>query len=254
MVERGDAAAVAETMDRLDWGLLRVARKVDGEWRTNAWVKKAILAYFGIAAMTKHEAGPFEWRDKIPLKRGLERAGVRAVPGAVVRYSAFVESGAILMPCFVNVGAYVGAGTMIDTWATVGSCAQVGRECHVAGGVGIGGVLEPPSAVPVVIEDHVFLGSRCIVVEGVRVEEGAVVAAGVVLTSSTAIVDVTGPKEVVSRGRVPASSVVIPGTRTKSFAAGTYGVPCALVIGKRSASTDRKTSLERALREFDVPT
>ena len=246
-------AAVQETLDRLDAGSLRVAEKIDGAWRTHAWLKKAILLYFGIGEMASEGAGPFEWRDKIPLKRGLEAAGVRAVPGAVVRWSAHVEKGAVLMPSFVNVGARVGAGTMIDTWATVGSCAQVGAGCHVAGGVGIGGVLEPPSAQPVVIEDHCFLGSRCIVVEGALIEEGAVLGANVVITSSTQVIDVTGPQETVHRGRVPARSVVIPGTRAKKFAAGTYGVPCALIIGKRTESTDKKVSLNQALREFAVP-
>jgi 2,3,4,5-tetrahydropyridine-2-carboxylate N-succinyltransferase len=247
-------AAVEETLARLDRGELRVAEKSGGAWTTNAWVKKAILLYFGVAASETQRAGPFEWHDKIPIKRGLERAGVRAVPGAVVRYSAFVEKGAILMPSFVNVGAWVGSGTMVDTWATVGSCAQVGRDCHVAGGVGIGGVLEPPGATPVIVEDHCFLGSRCIVVEGVVLETGAVLGANTVITASTQIIDVTGKKEVVMKGRVPAHSVVIPGTRSKEFAAGAYGVPCALIIGKRSESTDRKTTLNAALRDFGVAT
>ena len=244
-------AAVAEVLARLDRGDLRVAEKVGSDWITHAWVKKAILLHFSAAADEIHAAGPFEWRDRIPIKKGLEKAGVRAVPGAVVRMSAFVEKGAILMPSFVNVGARVGSGTMIDTWATVGSCAQVGRDCHVAGGVGIGGVLEPPSATPVIVEDHCFLGSRCIVVEGMVLEEGTVLGANVVLTASTQIIDVTGPKEVVMKGRVPANSVVIPGTRSKDFPAGAYGVPCALIIGKRSAQTDRKTSLNAALRRIE---
>lgn len=252
-IEAEARAAIEEALARLDRGELRVAEKVGSEWRTHSWLKKAILLYFPAAANVTHASGPFEWRDKLPLKRGLEAAGVRAVPGAVVRWSAFVESGAVLMPSFVNVGARVGAGTMIDTWATVGSCAQVGRDCHVAGGVGIGGVLEPPAATPVIVEDHVFLGSRCIVVEGSVIEEGAVLGANTVITASTQILDVTGEKEVVHRGRVPANSVVIPGVRTKQYPAGAYGVPCALLIGKRSASTDRKTSLNAALRDFGIP-
>lgn len=246
--------AIDDVLTLLDRGALRVAEKVGREWLTRSWVKKALILKFPMAPNVTESVGPFEWRDKIPLKRGLEAAGVRAVPGSVVRYSAFVESGAVLMPSFVNIGSRVGSGTMIDTWATVGSCAQVGRNCHVAGGVGIGGVLEPPSANPVIVEDHCFLGSRCIVVEGVIVEEGAVLGANVVLTSSTSIVDVTGPQEVVTKGRVPANAVVIPGTRTKGFPAGSYGVPCALVIGKRTESTDRKTSLNEALRDFGIGT
>jgi 2,3,4,5-tetrahydropyridine-2-carboxylate N-succinyltransferase len=215
-------------------------------------VKKALILKFPMAPNITEHVGPFEWRDKIPLKRGLEAAGVRAVPGSVVRYSAFVEQGAVLMPSFVNVGARVGAGTMIDTWATVGSCAQVGKNCHVAGGVGIGGVLEPPAATPVIVEDHCFLGSRCIVVEGSVIEEGSVLGANVVITASTQIIDVTQPKETIYKGRVPANSVVIPGTRPKQFSAGTFDVPCALIIGKRGESTDRKTSLNAALRDFGI--
>ncbi len=245
-------AAILETVDLLDRGVLRVAEKKAGAWTTHAWVKKAVLLFFPISEMTTHTAGPFEWRDKVPLKHGLEAAGVRAVPGSVVRYSAFVESGAVLMPSLVNVGARVGSDTMIDTWATVGSCAQIGRECHVAGGVGIGGVLEPPAASPVIVEDHVFLGSRCILVEGAVVEEGAVLGANVVVTSTTHVIDVTGPQEVVHKGRIPANSVVIPGTRQRAFGSGTYGIPCALIIGRRNAETDRKTSLNEALREHGV--
>lgn len=245
-------AAIEETLALLDRGEASVAEKVNLQWRTNAWVKKAILLYFPLAAMETHVAGPFEWYDKIPIKKHLQKAGVRAVPGAVVRYSAFVESGAILMPSFVNVGARVGAGTMIDTWATVGSCAQVGKNCHIAGGVGIGGVLEPPSANPVIIEDYCFIGSRCIIVEGAIIEEGAVLGANTVITASTQIIDVTGPSEIVMKGRVPANSVVIPGSRQRSFAAGTYGVPCALIIGKRGAETDRKVSLNNTLRDYGI--
>jgi 2,3,4,5-tetrahydropyridine-2-carboxylate N-succinyltransferase len=197
--------------------------------------------------------GPFEFHDKIPLKKGLDRAGVRLVPPGVVRYGAFLEAGAIVMPGYVNIGARVGAGTMVDTWATVGSCAQVGRDCHLSGGVGLGGVLEPPAARPVIIEDGVFVGSRCIVVEGVIVEREAVLGAGVVLTASTAILDVTGDEVVEHRGRVPARSVVIPGMRPKKFPAGEFSVPCALIIGRRSEATDRKVSLNAALRDFAVP-
>jgi 2,3,4,5-tetrahydropyridine-2-carboxylate N-succinyltransferase len=216
-------------------------------------VKEAILLYFAVRGMQTTECPPFEFRDKIPLKQGLERAGVRVVPPGVVRYGAFLEPGAVVMPGYVNIGARVGAGTMVDTFATVGSCAQVGRDCHLAGGVGIGGVLEPPSAQPVVVEDGVFVGSRAVVVEGMRVGREAVIGAGVVLTSSTAILDVSGATVVEHRGQVPARSVVIPGVRSKRFPAGEFGVPCALIIGRRSESTDRKVSLNAALRDFAVP-
>src|SRR3954451_17716225 len=203
--------------------------------------------------MERIEAPPFEFYDKIPLKKNLDKAGVRVVPPGTIRYGAFVESGAIVMPGYVNIGAYVGSGTMVDTWATVGSCAQVGKDCHLSGGVGLGGVLEPPSARPVIVEDGCFIGSRAIIVEGTLVERESVIGAGVVLTASTAILDVTGPEVVEHRGRVPARSVVIPGTRPKRFPAGEFGVPCALIIGARSASTDRKVSLNSALRDFGVP-
>jgi 2,3,4,5-tetrahydropyridine-2,6-dicarboxylate N-succinyltransferase len=246
------AEAVREALALLDAGKLRVAQKVDGAWRVNAWVKQAILLYFGVAQMQTMEVGPFEFFDKIPLKRGLEKAGVRVVPPGTVRYGSFIEPGAVVMPGFVNIGAYVGAGTMVDTWATVGSCAQVGKNVHLSGGVGLGGVLEPPAASPVIVEDGAFIGSRCIVVEGVVVEEEAVLGANVVLTASTQIIDVTGPQEVVHKGRVPARSVVIPGTREKRFTAGFYQVPCALIIGRRTQSTDQKTSLNAALRDFGV--
>jgi len=246
--------AVLQTIDALDQGKLRVAERVrDGEWTTHAWVKQAILLYFAVRALEVSEAGPLEFRDKLPTKHGLEAAGVRVVPPGTARHGAFLEPGVVLMPGYVNIGAYVGAGTMVDTWATVGSCAQIGKDCHLAGGVGIGGVLEPPSAQPVIIEDGVFVGSRAIVVEGVIVEREAVIGAGVVLTASTAILDVTGPEVVEHRGRVPARSVVIPGTRPKRFPAGEFGVPCALIIGTRTASTDRKVSLNAALRDFGVP-
>jgi 2,3,4,5-tetrahydropyridine-2-carboxylate N-succinyltransferase len=251
-VEAGDPAAVEEAIARLDRGELRVAEKVDGAWVVNTWVKAAILAYFRLRKMETFTVGPFEFHDKIPLKHGLAAAGVRVVPPGVVRYGAFVEAGAIVMPGYVNIGAHVGAGTMVDTWATVGSCAQIGRNVHLSGGVGIGGVLEPAAARPVIVEDGAFIGSRAVVVEGVIVEEEAVIGANVVLTASTAILDVTGPEEVRYTGRVPARAVVVPGMRTKRFPAGEYGLPCALIIGHRHAGTDRKLSLEAALRENNV--
>jgi 2,3,4,5-tetrahydropyridine-2,6-dicarboxylate N-succinyltransferase len=247
------ADAVRQTLERLDRGELRVAEKGPGGWVVNAWVKEAILLYFSLAEMKTTEVGPFEFYDKIPLKKGLAEAGVRVVPPGTVRYGAFCERGVVVMPGYVNIGARVGAGTMVDTWATVGSCAQVGTDVHLSGGVGLGGVLEPPSASPVIIEDGAFIGSRCIVVEGVLVGEQAVLGAGTVLTASTAIIDVTGPTEVVHKGRVPPRSIVIPGTRPKKFPAGEYQIPCALIIGTRSASTDKKTSLNQALRDFAVP-
>jgi 2,3,4,5-tetrahydropyridine-2-carboxylate N-succinyltransferase len=247
-------AAVHETIALLDSGAVRVATQLSpGKWETHAWVKQAVLLYFGVTEMRRMQAGPIEFFDKIPLKRDLERAQVRVVPPGTVRYGSFVEPGAIVMPGYVNIGAYVGAGTMVDTWATVGSCAQIGKSCHLSGGVGIGGVLEPPGAQPVIVEDGCFIGSRAIIVEGVMVEAEAVVGAGVTLTASTAIVDVTGPEAVEHRGRVPARSVVIPGMRPKKFPAGEFMVPCALIIGQRKESTDKKTSLNAALREFNVP-
>jgi 2,3,4,5-tetrahydropyridine-2,6-dicarboxylate N-succinyltransferase len=251
-VRAGEPEAIHEAIALLDRGELRVAEKIDGEWRVNAWVKEAILGLFRIARMETMEVGPFEFHDKIPLKRNLAAAGVRVVPPGTVRYGAFVERGAIVMPGYVNIGAWVGAGTMVETWATVGSCAQIGRNVHLSGGVGIGGVLEPTGARPVIVEDGAFIGSRCIVVEGVIVEEEAVLGANVVLTASTPILDVTGPEEVRYTGRVPARSVVVPGVRPKRFPAGEYGMPCALIIGKRQASTDQKVSLNAALRDFGV--
>jgi 2,3,4,5-tetrahydropyridine-2-carboxylate N-succinyltransferase len=250
------SGAVERTLARLDQGELRVATPPEtpgGEWVTHAWIKQAILLYFGLRGMQTLEAGPLEFHDKIPVKRGLAAQGVRVVPPGVVRYGAFCEPGVIVMPGYVNIGARVGRGSMVDTWATVGSCAQVGQDVHLAGGVGIGGVLEPPGARPVIIEDGAFIGSRAVIVEGTIVEREAVIGAGVVLTSSTAILDVTGPSVVEHRGRVPARSVVIPGTRPKTFPAGEFGVPCALIIGKRSESTDKKVSLNEALRDFAVP-
>lgn len=243
---------ILETIEALDKGQIRVAEKINGEWQVNAWVKEAILLYFAVADMKTWDADPWEFRDKIPVKKDLDKAGIRVVPPGTARYGSFLEPGAILMPGFVNIGAYVGSGTMVDTWATVGSCAQVGRNCHLAGGVGIGGVLEPAGARPVIIEDGCFIGSRCIVVEGSIVEEEAVLGANVVLTSSTRVVDVTGSEPVITRGRIPARSVVIPGTMPKEFPAGNFNLPCALIIGKRKESTDRKTSLNQALRDFGV--
>jgi 2,3,4,5-tetrahydropyridine-2-carboxylate N-succinyltransferase len=251
--EAESIAAVRETLALLDSGQLRVAEKGSEGWKVNAWVKEAILLFFAISEMQVMEVGPFEFHDKVPLKKGLKNAGVRVVPPGVVRYGAFVEQGAVVMPGYVNIGARVGANTMVDTWATVGSCAQVGRNVHLSGGVGLGGVLEPPTASPVIIEDGAFIGSRCIVVEGVVVEQEAVLGANVVLTSSTQIIDVTGPEERIYKGRVPARSVVIPGMREKQFPSGKYGVPCALIIGQRTQSTDQKTSLNAALRDFAVP-
>lgn len=246
-------SAVLEVLTLLDEGKLRVATQdAPGKWTTHAWVKEAVLLYFGIQKMELWNAGPMEFYDKIPVKHGLDAAGVRVVPPGTVRFGAHLERGAIVMPGYVNIGAYVGAGTMVDTWATVGSCAQIGKDCHLAGGVGIGGVLEPPGAQPVIVEDGCFLGSRCVVVEGMMIEREAVIGAGVILTSSTAIIDVTGEQPVEVRGRVPARSVVIPGVRPRKFPAGEFSVPCALIIGKRKESTDRKTSLNAALRDFNV--
>ena len=244
--------AVEETIAALDRGEVRVAEKVDGEWVVHEWVKRAILLYFRLARMKTWQAGPLEFHDKIPVKSGLAEAGVRVVPPGTVRYGAFCEPGVVVMPGYVNIGARVGAGTLVDTWATVGSCAQIGKDVHLSGGVGIGGVLEPASARPVIVEDGAFIGSRSILVEGVIVEEGAVLGANTTITSSTPIIDVTGSEPVEHRGRVPARSVVVPGTRPKEFPAGTYDLQCALIIGQRSESTDRKTSLEEALRVFGV--
>ncbi len=247
--------AVHEVIELLDAGVVRVAEPPTaegGEWTVNAWIKQAVLLYFGVCRMRTIEHGPFEYFDKIPLKKHFEGAGVRVVPPATVRKGAFIERGAVLMPSYVNIGARVGSGSMVDTWATVGSCAQIGKGVHLSGGVGIGGVLEPPGARPVIVEDGAFIGSRCIVVEGVRVGTEAVLGAGVVLTSSTKIIDVSAAEAVVHKGHVPPRSVVIPGTIPKEFPAGTYHVPAALIIGRRKASTDRKVSLNNALRDFGV--
>ncbi len=245
-------SAIREVISLLDSGILRVAEPTTNGWQVNEWIKKAVVLYFPIQAMQTIEVGPFEFHDKIPLKTGYAEKGIRVVPHAVARHGAYISKGTILMPSYVNIGAYVDEGTMVDTWATVGSCAQIGKNVHLSGGVGIGGVLEPLQAAPVIIEDNVFVGSRCIVVEGVRVETEAVLGANVVLTMSTKIIDVTGDTPIEMKGRVPARSVVIPGSYTKKFAAGEYQVPCALIIGKRKESTDKKTSLNNALRENDV--
>jgi 2,3,4,5-tetrahydropyridine-2-carboxylate N-succinyltransferase len=243
---------IRKVVDLLDAGELRVAEPTDNGWQVNEWVKKAVVLYFPIQKMETLEAGIFEYHDKIPLKRNFKEKGIRVVPNAVARHGAYISAGTILMPSYVNIGAYVDEGTMVDTWATVGSCAQIGKNVHLSGGVGIGGVLEPLQAAPVIIEDGAFIGSRCIVVEGVRVEKEAVLGANVVLTMSTKIIDVTGDEPIETKGVVPARSVVIPGSYTKKFAAGEYQVPCALIIGKRKESTNKKTSLNDALREYDV--
>ena len=243
---------IRKVVDLLDAGELRVAEPTHEGWQVNEWVKKAVVLYFPIQKMETLEAGIFEYHDKIPLKKGYKEKGIRVVPHAVARHGAYISKGTILMPSYVNIGAYVDEGTMVDTWATVGSCAQIGKNVHLSGGVGIGGVLEPLQAAPVIIEDGVFVGSRCIVVEGVRVEKEAVLGANVVLTMSTKIIDVTGDEPIEMRGKVPARSVVIPGSYTKTFKAGDYQVPCALIIGKRKASTNKKTSLNDALREYNV--
>jgi len=245
-------SAVDEAIRLLDTGMLRVAEKQGESWTTHPWVKQAILLYFRKAEMAAIECGPFTYHDKIPLKTDYAMTGVRVVPPATARYGSFIEKGAILMPSYVNIGARVGSGSMVDTWATVGSCAQIGQNVHLSGGVGIGGVLEPPGANPVIIEDGAFIGSRSIVVEGAIVEEEAVLGANVTITSSTPILDVTGDEVVEYRGRIPARSVVVPGTRPKRFPAGEFQLSCALIIGQRKESTDRKTSLESVLRDFGV--
>jgi 2,3,4,5-tetrahydropyridine-2-carboxylate N-succinyltransferase len=244
--------SIRSVIDLLDEGTLRVAEPTKEGWQVNEWVKKAVVLYFPIQKMETLEAGIFEYHDKIPLKRDYKKRGIRVVPNAVARHGAYISPGTILMPSYVNIGAYVDEGTMVDTWATVGSCAQIGKNVHLSGGVGIGGVLEPLQAAPVIIEDGAFIGSRCIVVEGVRVQKEAVLGANVVLTMSTKIIDVTGDEPVEMKGIVPERSVVIPGSYTKKFAAGEYNVPCALIIGKRKESTNKKTSLNDALREYDV--
>jgi 2,3,4,5-tetrahydropyridine-2-carboxylate N-succinyltransferase len=243
---------IREVVSQLDAGKLRVASPIEGGWQVNEWIKKAVVLYFPIQKMETFEAGPMEFHDKMPLKRGYKEKGIRVVPHAVARHGAYISRGVILMPSYVNIGAYVDEGSMVDTWATVGSCAQIGKNVHLSGGVGIGGVLEPLQAAPVIIEDNVFVGSRCIVVEGVRLGKEAVLGANVVLTASTKIIDVSGYSPIEYKGEVPERSVVIPGTYTKTFPAGDYQVPCALIIGKRKESTDKKISLNNALREHNV--
>jgi len=251
--EKETQAAIHELVNQLDQGKVRVAEPDgSGGWKVNDWVKKGVVLYFPITKMETIEVGPFEFHDKIPLKKGYAEKKVRVVPHAIARHGAFLEPGVIMMPSYVNIGAWVGTGSMVDTWATVGSCAQIGRNVHLSGGVGIGGVLEPLQATPTIIEDNCFIGSRSIIVEGVRVGTEAVLGANVVLTKSTRIIDVTGSEPVTYRGEVPPRSVVIPGTYTKSFPAGNYQVACALIIGKRKASTDKKVSLNDALRDFSV--
>lgn len=244
--------AVEATINLLDKGEVRVAEPTSNGWLVNEWVKKAVVMYFPSRRMETIEVGPFEFHDKIPLKKNYEKLGVRVVPHAIARYGSFVAKGVVMMPSYVNIGAYVDEGTMVDTWATVGSCAQIGKNVHLSGGVGIGGVLEPLQAAPVIIEDGCFIGSRCIVVEGVKIGSEAVLGANVVVTKSTKIIDVTGPSPLEHKGEVPPRSVVIPGSYTRTFAAGEYQVPCALIIGKRKESTNLKTSLNDALREFNV--
>ena len=245
-------STIQQVIELLDKGKLRVAEPIENEWKVNEWIKKAVILYFPIQKMQTIEVGIFEYYDKMKLKNNYETLGVRVVPNAVARYGAFLAKGVIMMPSYVNIGAYVDSGTMVDTWATVGSCAQIGKDVHLSGGVGIGGVLEPVQAAPVIIEDGCFIGSRCIVVEGVRVQKEAVLGANVVLTKSTKIIDVTSAEKKEYKGIVPARSVVIPGAYTKKFSAGEFQVPCALIIGQRKASTDLKTSLNNALREYDV--
>lgn len=252
LTETSTIEAIRKVIALLDEGTLRVAEPTTDGWQVNEWVKKAVVLYFPIQKMETLEVGIFEYHDKIPLKTGYKEKGIRVVPHAVARHGAYISAGTILMPSYVNIGAYVDEGTMVDTWATVGSCAQIGKNVHLSGGVGIGGVLEPLQAAPVIIEDGAFIGSRCIVVEGVRVGKEAVLGANVVLTMSTKIIDVTGDKPVEMKGYVPERSVVIPGSYTKEFVAGSYNVPCALIIGKRKESTNKKTSLNDALREYDV--
>ena len=245
-------SAIIEVINQLDNGFLRVAEKTKNGWKINEWIKKAVILYFPIQKMSSMEVGPFEFHDKIPLKKGFEKKNIRVVPHAIIRHGAYVAGDTILMPSYTNIGAYIDKGTMIDTWATVGSCAQIGKNVHISGGVGVGGVLEPIQASPVIIEDDAFIGSRSIIVEGVKIEKEAVLGANVVLTASTKIIDVTGSKPIELKAVVPSRSVVIPGSYEKIFNAGKYQVPCALIIGKRKESTDKKTSLNDALRENNI--
>jgi Tetrahydrodipicolinate N-succinyltransferase len=253
MLQQSSAQEIIRgVIEKLDKGELRVAEPKDGGWQVNEWVKKAVILYFPIQQMQTIEVGPFEFHDKIALKKNYKSLGVRVVPHAIARYGSYLSKGVIMMPSYVNIGAYVDEGTMVDTWATVGSCAQIGKNVHLSGGVGIGGVLEPVQAAPVIIEDNAFIGSRCIVVEGVRVGREAVLGANVVLTGSSKVIDVTGDKPVEYKGYVPERSVVIPGSYAKTFPAGEFHVPCALIIGRRKESTDKKTSLNDALRDNSV--
>jgi 2,3,4,5-tetrahydropyridine-2,6-dicarboxylate N-succinyltransferase len=243
---------IRSVIELLDKGKIRVAEPTDNGWKVNEWIKKAVILYFPIQPLEVTKIGPFEFHDKISLKNGFQELGVRVVPHAIARYGSYVAKGVVMMPSYVNIGAYVDSGTMVDTWATVGSCAQIGKNVHLSGGVGIGGVLEPVQAAPVIIEDNCFIGSRCIVVEGIRIEREAVLGANTVLTGSTKILDVTGSKPVEYNGYIPARSVVIPGTRVRKYPAGEFHIPAALIIGKRKESTDLKTSLNEALRDYDV--
>jgi|TARA_X000000950_G_scaffold210763_1_gene253433 2,3,4,5-tetrahydropyridine-2-carboxylate N-succinyltransferase len=244
--------AIRQVIKQLDRGKIRVASPLENGWQVNEWVKKAVVLYFPIQKMETIEVGPLEFHDKIPLKNGYKKKGIRVVPHAIARHGAYISDGVILMPSYVNIGAYIDSGTMVDTWATVGSCAQIGKNVHLSGGVGIGGVLEPLQASPVIIGDNAFIGSRCIIVEGARVGKEAVLGANVVITASTKVIDVSGKNPIEYRGEVPKRSVVIPGSYSKSFKAGDYQVPCALIIGQRKESTDKKTSLNNALREHNV--
>ena len=253
LLQRADTIKAINTLiSYLDKGKVRAAEPVKEGWQVNEWVKKAVILYFSVSKMQTIKVGPFEFHDKIPLKSGFSELGVRVVPHGIARFGSFINKGVVMMPSYINIGAYVDSGTMVDTWSTVGSCAQIGKNVHISGGVGIGGVLEPVQATPVIIEDGVFLGSRCIIVEGVRVGKEAVLGANVTLTASSKIIDVTGTEAVETKGYVPERSVVIPGSYTKRFDAGDYQVPCALIIGKRKASTDLKTSLNQALRDHHV--
>jgi len=246
-------SAIQEVIKQLDLGKVRAAEQTGNDWKINEWIKKAIILYFIIQETKVIEVGPFEFYDKIPLKKNYAKLGIRVVPHAIARYGSFIAGGVIMMPSYVNIGAYIDSGTMVDTWATVGSCAQIGKNVHLSGGVGIGGVLEPVQASPVIIEDGCFIGSRCIIVEGVKIEKESVLGANVVITQSTKIIDVTGTEPVEYKGIIPSRSVVIPGSYTKKFNAGEYNVNCALIIGQRKQSTDTKTSLNEALRKFNVP-
>lgn len=250
--EENTKKAIRKVIESLDKGVLRVAKKIDNEWIVHEWIKKAVILYFPIQKMETIEIGPFEFHDKIKLKNDYAKKGIRVVPHAIARYGSYISRDVILMPSYINIGAYVDSGTMIDTWATVGSCAQVGKNVHISGGVGIGGVLEPVQAAPVIIEDNCFIGSRCIVVEGIKIEKEAVLGANVTITKSTKIIDVTKEKPEEFHGIIPSRSVVIPGTYTKKFPAGDFQVSCALIIGKRKKSTDLKTSLNDALRDYGI--